>query len=151
METKIRKPWKEEIWWLWQTDSLRTRRVRRMNCSRICLRRLLGMLSLGITNRSRGGTWSPISCISPSTIHHSDFASPFFDRASGEAGRRLLEDGPASGRAERIWRTAGRRRGTKCWSRFVRESMVWFAYSPTGWLCVQSWGRVWISVRDWSD
>lgn len=47
--------------------------MRRMNCSRICLRFLIGRLSLGITNLSLRGTPSPISCISPSTAHHSDF------------------------------------------------------------------------------
>lgn len=61
-----------------QTDSLSTRRVRRMNCSRICFRRRLGRLSLGMTNLSRWGTLSPTSCISPSTAHHSVFSSPGF-------------------------------------------------------------------------
>lgn len=95
------------------TDSLRTRRVRRMNCSRSCFRRLLGILSLGITNRSRSGTFSPISCISPSTTHHSDLSSGFLNIADGENldRRRLRGDRsePASVRAFRncaaaIWR-----------------------------------------------
>jgi hypothetical protein len=47
-----------------------------MNCSRICLRRRLGRLSRGMAKRSRCGTLSPISCISPSTVHHSDFFVP---------------------------------------------------------------------------
>ena len=47
-----------------------------MNCSRICLRRRLGRLSRGMAKRSRCGTPSPISCISPSTAHHSDFFMP---------------------------------------------------------------------------
>lgn len=47
-----------------------------MNCSRICLRRRLGRLSRGMAKRSRCGTPSPISCISPSTAHHSDFFVP---------------------------------------------------------------------------
>lgn len=64
------------VFWIYhRTDSLRTRRVRRMNWSLICLRRRLGRLSLGMTKRSRWGTFSPISCISPSTTHHSDFPS----------------------------------------------------------------------------
>lgn len=84
-----------------------------MNCSRSCFRRLLGILSLGITNRSRSGTFSPISCISPSTTHHSDLSSGFLNIADGEnLDRRRLRCGrsePASVRAFRncaaaIWR-----------------------------------------------
>lgn len=60
-----------------------------MNWSRSCLRRLFGMLSLGMVKRSRRGTWSPISCISPSTIHHSDFSSFFLSGREGDLFRRL--------------------------------------------------------------
>lgn len=69
-----------------------------MNCSRSCLRRLFGIFSLGITKRSRGGTLSPISCISPSTIHHSDLSSSvLFSIDDGEnLDRLLLGDVPAS-------------------------------------------------------
>lgn len=62
-----------------------------MNSSRSCLRRLFGRLSLGMMNRSRWGTWSPISCISPSTTHHSDFTSPF---AAAATARWPRDNGP---------------------------------------------------------
>lgn len=99
-----------------------------MNCSLSCLRRLLGMFSRGITNRSRGGTWSPISCISPSTAHHSDLSSTFFSGSGGDLGGRRLEWGPvvASVRGERSWWDPRRRKGVtvRAWSRFfARESI----------------------------
>lgn len=74
------------------TVSLRTRRVRRMNCSRICFRRRLGRLSRGMAKRSRCGTPSPISCISPSTAHHSDFFAPApAPTAAAAAGARRCD------------------------------------------------------------
>lgn len=99
-----------------------------MNCSLSCLRRLLGMFSRGITNRSRGSTWSPISCISPSTAHHSDLSSTFFSGSGGDLGGRRLEWGPvvASVRGERSWWDPRRRKGVtvRAWSRFfARESI----------------------------
>ncbi|CAI9778678.1 unnamed protein product [Fraxinus pennsylvanica] len=78
-----------------------------MNCSRSCLRLLLGIFSLGITNRSLGGTFSPISCISPSTTHHSDLSSVFFSIDDGEnLDRRRLGPESASVRAVRSWKAA---------------------------------------------
>lgn len=98
------------------------RRVRRMNCSLSCFRRLLGTLSLGRTKRSRGGTWSPISCISPSTIHHSDFPSALFLTRAGDLVRLL--GGPAPLRNHRSWCAAARRYWGDVWSRFARESIA---------------------------
>lgn len=112
------------------TDSLRTRRVLRMNCSLSCLRRLLGIFSRGITNRSRGGTLSPISCISPSTIHHSDLSSAFFSGRGGDLWRRL-EWEAASGRGERSWWEPRERKGVSVreWRRLARDSMDWISAS----------------------
>lgn len=104
------------------TVSLRTRRVRRMNCSLSCFRRLLGMLSLGMTNRSRGGTWSPTSCISPSTIHHSDFSSAFLMASAGDLDRRLGDR--ASVRIRRNWLPAASKHQGKVLSLFARESIL---------------------------
>lgn len=96
------------------TDSLRTRRVRRMNWSLSCLRRLLGMFSRGITKRSRSGTRSPISCTSPSTAHHSDRSSALFSATGGDFGRvRAHRSCPRRNGVVRGW----------TWSRFTRKSI----------------------------
>lgn len=102
-----------------------TRRVRRMNCSRSCFRRLFGMLSLGITNLSLRGTLSPISCISPSTSHHSDFSSTFLIvRADNFGLLRVCPGEPESVLANRSWRITERRQGLGFGSRLERWSMV---------------------------
>jgi hypothetical protein len=102
-----------------------------MNCSRSCFRRLLGTLSLGITNRSRGGTCSPISCISPSTIHQSDFSSVFLAAKGGDLDRRLF--GPAPVLNWRSWWAVDCRHGDRWWSRFTREDMRKVGLRISGW------------------
>lgn len=106
-----------------------------MNCSRSCLRRLLGILSLGMANRSRRGTWSPISCISPSTIHHSDFSSFFLSGGEWDLLRRL--GWPAS--VLKNWRRGAplRSDGTAELRRLATESIAVFS---------GSWGK-WLSER----
>lgn len=116
------------------TDSLITRRVRRMNCSLSCLRRLFGIFSLGITNLSLGGTFSPISCISPSTTHHSDLSSTFFIVAVWNLFLLLAGDEePVSDPIDRSWWAVDRKHRCKYWNRFASESMetvaglwIWF-------------------------
>lgn len=93
-----------------------------MNCSLSCFRRLFGILSLGITKRCRGGTFSPTSCISPSTIHHWVFSSDFLV-AKEPVLERLLDD-PPSVRAKRSCCAAERRHGEPLRSLLARESMI---------------------------
>lgn len=102
--------------------------MRRMNCSRSCFRRLLGMLSLGITKRSRSGTFSPISCISPSTTHHSDFSSAFLNIAEGENldDLRRLRSGRSLPDSVRAWRSCAAaiwRNRWGAWILLVRDSI----------------------------
>ena len=84
------------------TDSLITRRVRRMNCSLSCFRRLFGMLSLGINEALMWG--HVIANLVHLAVHDPPlgFLFRFLDGESWSLGATLRGSEVGSGEAELV-------------------------------------------------